>query len=173
MPAHAADMSTLLLRDLAALRRELDAYPDDDSVWALPPGLPNSAGTLALHLCGNLRHFVGARLGGSGYVRNREREFSARGLSREALRAEIAEADAAVRRVLPALDDAALDAPYPDALANHTYGTGDFILHLCSHFAYHLGQVDYHRRIVTGVNESIGAMALMELRTATPSRTSS
>ena len=167
MSAFGANASTILLRDLAALRRELDAYPDDDSVWVLPAGLPNSAGTLTLHLCGNLRHFVGARLGGSSYIRDREREFSARGASREALRADIAEAEAAVQRVLPALDVAALAAPYPDAVANHTFGTGDFILHLCSHFAYHLGQIDYHRRIVTGHNVSIGAVALTAIRTAT------
>jgi len=167
MSTFGANASAILLRDLGALRRELDAYPDDDSVWVLPGSLPNSAGTLVLHLCGNLRHFIGARLGGSAYVRDREREFGARGIPRDVLRADIAEAETAVAGALPALSDAALEAPYPDRLGNHTYGTADFILHLCSHFAYHLGQIDYHRRIVTGQHVGIGAVAPSALRTAT------
>ncbi|MDT8341697.1 MAG: hypothetical protein RQ751_09320, partial [Longimicrobiales bacterium] len=71
-------LRAILLRDLAALRRELLAYPDESQIWALPPGAPNSAGTLALHMAGNLHHFVGAVLGGEGYVRDREAEFADR-----------------------------------------------------------------------------------------------
>jgi uncharacterized damage-inducible protein DinB len=167
MSTFAAHAAAILRRDLSALHREVDAYPDDASVWAEVPGLPNAAGTLVLHLCGNLRHFIGARLGHTGYVRDREREFSARNLSREVLRAEIADAEAAVHRGLSSLADDALAAPFPDTLANHTYATGDFLLHLCSHFAYHLGQIDYHRRVVTGQNVSVGTMALPALHSAT------
>ncbi len=76
-----------MLRDLDGMLAELDGYPDDASVWALPDGIANSTGTLALHLAGNLRHFVGGQLGGTGYVRDRDAEFADRGLSRDELRA--------------------------------------------------------------------------------------
>jgi uncharacterized damage-inducible protein DinB len=162
----AENAAGLLFRELAALRRELEAYPDDQTVWEKPESLPNSAGTLTLHLCGNLRHFVGARLGQSDYVRDRPREFAARDISRADLLRDVLEAEAEVRRVLPAMTDAQMEAPYVDPLFDHTFSTGDFIMHLCSHFAYHLGQIDYHRRLVTGQNVSVGAVPPTGLRTA-------
>src|SRR5688572_11496518 len=78
-----------LVRELHALDREIAAYPDDWSIWQTAPGISNSTGTLALHMTGNLRHFVGAVLGGSGYVRNRDAEFSTRGLSRAELQSAV------------------------------------------------------------------------------------
>jgi len=60
-------LARILVRDLNAVRRELEAYPDEQSVWALPPGVTNSGGTLAMHIAGNVQHFIGAVLGGSGY----------------------------------------------------------------------------------------------------------
>ena len=164
----AQNAATLLLRELAALRRELEAYPNDRTVWEQPESLPNSAGTLTLHLCGNLRHFIGARLGHSDYVRDRPREFAARDISRADLLRDVLEAEAEVRRVLPTLTDAELAAPFSDAGFSHTFATDDFVLHLCSHFAYHLGQIDYHRRLVTGQNVSVGAVPPSGLRTAAP-----
>src|SRR5438105_454639 len=163
----AKNAAALLLRELAALRREVDAYPDDASIWAQPEALPNPAGSLVLHLCGNLRHFIGTRLGQSDYVRDRQREFSARELSRAELLREIDEAESVVRNVLPHLSDEQLEGVFPETLAGHSFSTADFIMHLCSHFAYHLGQVDYHRRIVTGNSAGVGALPLNGLRTAT------
>src|SRR4051812_5197341 len=88
----AETICTLMLRELRALRREVEAYPNEADLWATPQGLPNSAANLTLHLAGNLQHFIGARLGGTGYVRNRDLEFS----RREGTRAELlAQVDAA------------------------------------------------------------------------------
>jgi hypothetical protein len=103
------DLSRVLVRDLRTLAAELDAYPDDASVWACPPGIHNSAGTLVLHLAGNLRHFVGARLGGTGYVRDRAAEFAARGLSRAELRALVDAAAVEVGAALAGVDPRRLD----------------------------------------------------------------
>jgi uncharacterized damage-inducible protein DinB len=144
----------------------VEAYPDDDMPWAKREGLPNAGGNLVLHLCGGMRHFVGAMLGKSGYVRDRPREFSATGLKRVELLAEIAEAESVVSTVIPALTDADLVAPFPQKLGDTTVETGDFLLHLCAHLGYHLGQVDYHRRLVTGNSTGIGALPIHELRTA-------
>lgn len=157
------DLSRVLVRDLRTLAAELDAYPDDASVWACPPGIPNSAGTLVLHLAGNLRHFVGARLGGTGYVRDRAAEFAARGLSRADLRALVDAAAVEVGAALAGLDPRRLDDEFPDAIGGVRLATGRFLLHLVAHTGYHLGQIDYHRRMVTGDARGVGAVPVAAL----------
>jgi len=158
-----ADLSRLFGRELAALRDELLAYPDEQMIWALPPGLPNSAGTLTLHLVGNLRWFIGAQLGASGYERNRPLEFSARDVPRATLIAGIDSAADEVTRALASLEDSDLERPYPPEIASIRVSTALFLQHVASHLAYHLGQVDYHRRIVTGSSLSVGALALASM----------
>lgn len=139
------------------------AYPDDGTVWKVPPGIANSAGTLVLHLCGNLRHFVGAVLGGTGYVRDRDLEFSRRDVTRGELTKELAAAQSDVAKTFSQLDQAALDRPYPQPVGGATVDTADFLVHLIAHLGYHLGQVDYHRRLVTGSNTTVGTVAPKEL----------
>lgn len=169
MPSHLAGMiEKFLLRELRSLRRELELYPDERLLWALPPGFPNSAGTLALHLAGNLQHYIGALLGGTGYVRNRDAEFAQRDIPRETLYEQIAAAEEAIRSTLPGMDDDRLSQPFPEAIRDHFLETGDLLLQLTSHLAYHLGQVDYHRRAVTGDAQGVGALSAAELVTARP-----
>lgn len=152
-----------LQRELHSLRLELEAYPDEQLIWALPPGLPNSAGTLALHLAGNLRHYVGAILGGNGYIRNRDEEFAARNVPREALLAQIAESEAAIESTLPLLSEEQMSAPFPEPIREHHLKTGELLIQLAVHLAYHLGQVSYHRRLVTGDVQGVGALSAAEL----------
>ena len=156
-------VAALLRRELAALRRSVEAYPDDASVWRLPAGVPNAAGTLVLHCAGNLCHYLGAVLGGDGYRRDRDAEFARRDVPRAELLAELDAAAAAVDRGLAGRTDAELDAEYPEAVGGRRLAARDFVLHLAAHLAYHLGQVDYHRRAVTGDARAVGAVALAEL----------
>lgn len=156
----------VVVRDLNALRREIAAYPDDASVWKLPPGVGNSGGTLALHLAGNVRHFFGRVLGATAYVRDRAAEFSRRHVPREELAVEIDAAIAAAERGLAKVPDAVLASEYPEPMSKHRLAMAEALIHLASHLAYHLGQVDYHRRLVTGRGDTVGAMAVPELRTA-------
>src|SRR5437773_9655020 len=128
----------ILARDLRALRREIESFGDEGDVWRTPPGITNSAGTLALHLAGNLRHFVGGVLGGSGYRRDRDREFAARGLPRSELLAGIDDAIGEVEAALGRLADAELAKGFPEPVAKVRVGNGDFVVHLVSHLSYHL-----------------------------------
>jgi uncharacterized damage-inducible protein DinB len=162
----AAMIEHFLLRELHSLRLELEAYPDERLIWTLPTGLPSSAGTLALHLAGNLRHYVGVVLGSSGYVRNRDEEFSARDLPRAVLLDHIAEAERAIQSTLPGLTEARLAQPFPEPIRDHHLETGELLIHLAVHLGYHLGQVSYHRRLVTGDVKGVGALGIAELRTA-------
>ncbi len=159
-------IAALLSRELATLKRELAAYPDDAGPWRAVPGVTNTAGTLALHMAGNLRHFIGAQFGGTGYVRDRDAEFGRRDVPRAELTAL---ADAAIAEIGPALarlSAADLAKPYPLPIGGVRLVTGDFLMHLAVHLAYHLGQVDYHRRMVTGEAGSIGAIAPGQLHSA-------
>jgi uncharacterized damage-inducible protein DinB len=166
MATMTAAVGTLLVRDLRTLRREIESYPDDASVWLMPPGVPNSAGTLVLHLAGNIQHFIGATLGATGYVRDRPSEFSKRDVSRTELLGEIERAIEAVEHTFGLLDNSVLEREYGAAMGKWKTETGDALVHIVAHFCYHLGQIDYHRRIVTGSDTGVNAVAPGEMLTA-------
>lgn len=152
-----------LVRDLAGFAAQLDAYPNDASVWTLPAGVSNSTGTLTLHCCGNLRSFIGAILGKSGYVRDRDAEFAVRGIPRVELEMQIAVTREEVARALDHLDPSLLALDYPMVIGGTTLSTGRFLVHLATHLTYHLGQADIHRRLVTGDAKGIGMLAVAPL----------
>jgi hypothetical protein len=156
-------LRTLLTRELRAMRRELEAYPDDASVWRPIPGVPNTGGTLALHVAGNIQHFFGGILGRDGYKRDRDSEFARRDVPRKELLAGIDAAIASVERTLPKLNDGMLKAAYPEPIAKRSVETAVFVVHLATHLAYHLGQLDYHRRVVTGDVKGVDAVSVREL----------
>ena len=142
------DYAALFERDLTGFGAVLDRFDDEADIWCTSPAAPNPPGTLALHVTGNLRYFVGAMLGGSGYVRHRDEEFTARNVPREELKAGLAAAVQESGEALRGLTAADLDAEYPLELPVGRIRTGLFLLHLCTHLSYHLGQADGHRRWV-------------------------
>jgi hypothetical protein len=148
------DLMCLFDRELSLLERELTLYPTDDSLWKLVPGLSNSGGNLAMHLLGNLRHFIGSQLGNTGYVRTRELEFATRSGTREALLQEVRITAQEVRDTLTRLDPRRLAEPFPIVVGPGRPLTSLFLLHLMTHLGFHLGQLDYHRRVITGESTS-------------------
>jgi hypothetical protein len=158
--SQSADFALSLVRELEGFKRELALFPDDDSVWKTAPGITNSAGNLALHLAGNLQYFIGTVLGGTGYVRNRDAEFGRKSGSRAEIYAELDAAVAVIRSVLPGVSDERLNQDFPEAVMGSRFRTGTFLVHLCSHAGFHLGQASYLRRIVTGDATSSGPIPL-------------
>ncbi|MEK7255231.1 MAG: DinB family protein [Bacteroidota bacterium] len=130
---------------LNQLKAEIEAYhPSDESLWLVPPGISNSAGNLCCHLVGNLNHFIGQTLGNTGYVRNRPLEFSARNVPKAELKKNIEDTSAMLETVLPQVN---LEATFPqDTFGERTVHY--VLLHLAAHFNYHLGQINYHRRLL-------------------------
>lgn len=157
------NLAILLVRELETFEREIDLLGDDERIWDIAPGCPNSAANSALHVAGNLRHYVGAVLGGSGYVRDRGREFGRRSGSRGDVKAELRAAIRDVGTVLPALTEAVFATDFPELVNGLRLRTDRFLMHLCAHAAYHLGQADYVRRVVTGENRSSGPVPLAAL----------
>jgi len=154
---------TTVVRELRAVKRELEAYPDEASIWRPVPGVPNAGGTLALHLAGNVQHFFGAILGHDGYKRDREAEFARRDVPRKDLLAGIDAAIGSAERTLTELGDDTFSGPYPEPIAKRTLSASTFLVHLAVHLAYHLGQLDYHRRAVSGDARGVDAVSVREL----------
>jgi hypothetical protein len=161
-------IGSILARDLDALRREVEAYADDRDLWRPVEGITNTGGTLVLHLTGNLQHFFGTRLAVTGYKRDRPGEFSRRNVPRSELLQEIEAARQAVHAALERLSLQQLTDDYPETIAGVRIKTAEYLVHLATHFAYHLGQVDYHRRMITGSNIVVSAMQPAVLSSARP-----
>ena len=155
----ATELAALYTRDLTRLIQELRAFPDTASIWKTAPGVTNAAGTLALHLEGGLRHFIGWRLGQIAYKRDRPLEFSARGVERDEIIARLEALRESIPNVIAALTDAQLDTIDPDNGADTPMTVRQWLIHLYGHLNYHVGQVDYLRRVATGK----GAIELAQL----------
>ena len=142
----AESLSSLFSRDLAKVRTEIEAYSSEEAIWQTAEGIINSGGTLALHIAGNLQHFFGAVLGGTGYVRDREFEFAGK-VDRQALLDEIDAAEKSILDTLEGMTDDNLKKTFPLQPFGHEMTTEWFYLHLYSHLSYHLGQINYLRRM--------------------------
>lgn len=134
-------------RDLNKLKEEISLYKDESSLWIIKDGISNSAGNLCLHLIGNLNHFIGSVLGNTNYIRNRENEFSAKNILRSELYKEIDKTIAVVSKSLKNLSDEDFEKEFPILIRNEKVKTDFMLLHLIAHFSYHLGQINYHRRL--------------------------
>lgn len=135
-------------RDLGRLSTEIEQYSNEADLWKTSGDITNSAGNLTLHLIGNLKHFIGAVLGNSGYIRNRDTEFSDSGVSKDKLLADIAETASVVKATLEKLAGDDLSKNYPTEVFGEPMTTEFFLVHLTTHLNYHLGQINYHRRIL-------------------------
>lgn len=141
-------LKTLFERDLKRLQTELNAYSKEENIWKVDGNIANSTGTLVLHLLGNLNHFVGAVMGGSGYIRDREAEFSLRGVPQTEMSEAIDETIKVVTKALEYFPEGKFSEPYPLVVFAEPMTYEYFMFHLVGHLNYHLGQVNYHRRLL-------------------------
>ena len=138
----------LFNRDLEKLKTEITSFKDEKKIWEISGEVKNSAGNLCLHLCGNLQHFIGTVLGNSGYVRNRDAEFSKKDVPIRELVAEIELTTKIVEKTLKKLKEEELTKTFPINVFGYEMTTGYFLTHLTSHLNYHLGQINYLRRLI-------------------------
>ena len=142
-------LKSIYKRDLEKLGQEIGLYRDEEAIWKTDGDVTNSAGNLCLHLIGNLKHFIGATLGGSGYVRQRDLEFSTSGRPRAELLKGVDETLEVVLASLDKVTPEQLEQDYPVVVFADmgAMTTGYFLTHLATHLSYHLGQINYHRRL--------------------------
>lgn len=144
--SHLVDQSSILLASIDELTREIEAS-SDAMLWTVQGTILNSIGTLGLHLVGNLRHFIGATLGGTGYVRDRATEFAQRDVAKDALLEMIADTRHTVATTLASMREADLEAPFPLETFGAGRTTGYVLVTLIAHLKYHVGQINYARRM--------------------------
>ncbi|WP_192349840.1 DinB family protein [Algoriphagus sp. Y33] len=142
------ELIQLFERDTDRLKQEIEAYSNEENLWKIDHSIANSAGNLCLHLLGNMSHFVGKEIGGFDYIRNREFEFSGKGVPRSELVDMVEKLQGIVTASLEGLDEAMLDKDYPLKVFGSKMSHSYFLIHLYGHFNYHLGQINYHRRLL-------------------------
>jgi uncharacterized damage-inducible protein DinB len=141
----------LFRRDLNRVQQELALYKNEQRIWHIEKGIANSAGNLCLHLIGNLNTYIGAELGGTGYIRHRELEFSLKNIARRELLEKLNETSRTVDNVLSEIKPEVLSQEYPLLVFDHKTSTEYLLVHLATHLTYHLGQINYHRRLLDAV----------------------
>ncbi|RXM52296.1 MULTISPECIES: DinB family protein [unclassified Chryseobacterium] len=141
-------LKTLYSRDLNKLKAEIEAYQNEENLWITDKNISNSAGNLCLHLVGNLNHFIGEQLGNTGYVRERDLEFSLKNVPRAELIEKVEATEIMVNSVLSQLSEEDLKKVYSRMPSEDKMSTTHFLIHLIAHLDYHLGQINYHRRLL-------------------------
>jgi hypothetical protein len=142
------NLTVIITRDLQKLKSELELYQDEANIWKVDKNIANTAGNLCLHLVGNLNAYIGATLGNTGYVRNRDAEFELKNISRKELIQKIEDTISMINIVLPGINEKILKSEYPLLVLKEKTSTEYFLVHLAVHLGYHLGQVNYHRRLL-------------------------
>ena len=141
-------LQKIFKRDLEKLKQEIASYRDENNLWVVDKSITNSAGNLCLHLVGNLNTYIGAEFGKTGYVRDRDREFSQKDIPKGELVKMIGDTITVVENGLNKLKEEDLEKEYPLLVFKEKTSTGYFLIHLTVHLGYHLGQVNYHRRLL-------------------------
>lgn len=141
-------LKSLYSRDLNKLKAEIESYRNEDAIWKTDQNIANSAGNLCLHLVGNLNNFIGAELGNTGYVRQRDLEFSLKNVPKAELIEKVQATIIMVDTVLSQLSESDLKKEYPQVVFESKMSTDYFLIHLIAHLDYHLGQINYHRRLL-------------------------
>ena len=141
-------LTSIFVRDLNKLKQEIAAYQNEAVIWVADKGIINSAGNLCLHLIGNLNTYIGAGIGKSGYIRNRDVEFSAKGIVKVDLLQKLDDTIQAVSHALTLLTEEDLTKEYPVLVFAEPMTYESFLVHLAAHLSFHLGQINYHRRLL-------------------------
>lgn len=142
------ELKKVYLKDLTKLKEEITLYAKEEDLWKVEKGISNSAGNLCLHLVGNLNHFIGTVIGKTNYIRNRDAEFSSKDIPKKDLVKMIEETIQVMDSVLSSMDDDQLKEEFPLLVLKEKTSTGFFLFHLSSHLGYHLGQINYLRRLI-------------------------
>lgn len=142
-------ITSLFERDLNKLEEEINLYKNEEDLWKIKEGISNSGGNLALHLVGSLNHFIGATLGSTGYIRERDKEFSLKNIPRLQIVQDIKNTIEVINNTVSHLTNEDLKKDFPVPVGNKTSSMSYTLLFFVSHLSYHLGQVNYHRRLIS------------------------
>jgi len=138
----------LYSREIDRLASEIEQYKEETSLWKLTDNISNCAGNLCLHLVGNLNHFIGRYIGNIDYVRQRDAEFNTKDVPKATLVSEVNKLKEVVLTALKNFPDGQLKKNYPIEKNGEVLTNEFMLLHLLWHLSYHVGQINYHRRLL-------------------------
>ena len=141
-------LKELFVRDIEKVKKELNLYKDESNLWLVDNNIKNSGGNLCLHLIGNLKTFIGDGLGKVAYQRDHEFEFNGKGISRAELLVGLDETIVVVEKAITNLTEQDMGKDFPIQIWSKPTNMTFTIMHLQSHLNYHLGQLNYHRRLL-------------------------
>lgn len=142
------NIADLYERDLNKLIEELNLFKKEKDIWKTKGDVKNSAGNLTLHILGNLNHFIGRTLGHTDFIRQREDEFSLKDVPREKLISDINKLKEVLKDTLSKLSEEEMKNEFPLKIGDHVFTTETLLTFLLAHLNYHLGQLNYLRRII-------------------------
>jgi hypothetical protein len=133
-------------RDIRKLIEEINLFKNEEDLWRTRGDVKNSGGNLALHITGGLNHLIGATLAHTGYIRNRDQEFTSKGVERKYLVAQLEKLIQMISETLNGFTQEQMDAEYPIFFDKPNTSVNYVLMQLLAHLNYHLGQVNYLRR---------------------------
>ena len=135
-------------RDLRKVIEEINLFKNEADLWRTQGSVKNSSGNLVLHLIGGLNYHIGTNMGHTGYVRDRDQEFSRKGVERKVLVEQLEALMAMIVKTVNAMTPEDLEAEYPMLFDGEKRTNSYMLVQLLAHLNYHLGQVNYLRRII-------------------------
>jgi hypothetical protein len=135
-------------RDLRKLIEEINLFRDEENLWQTRGSVKNSSGNLVLHIIGGLNYLIGTKLAQTGFVRDRPQEFTRKGVPRNELVAQLEELIPMIRATLNAFPPEGMEAEYPMMFDDARNSNSYVLVQLSLHLNYHLGQVNYLRRVL-------------------------
>jgi len=141
-------LATFYERDIRKLIEEVNLFSNEDNLWRTHGSVKNTSGNLVLHIMGGLNYLIGTQLAQTGYVRNRDQEFTSKGVKKEYLIAGLEELIPMINKTLNAFTQEDMEAEYPLIFDDMKVSNSYVLLQLLLHLNYHLGQVNYLRRML-------------------------
>ncbi len=135
-------------RELSKLKLEIESYSNEENLWLVSGEIINSGGNLVWHLVGNLNHFIGTLVGDTGYIRDRPLEFSIKNVSKAKLIESVESLNVLIQNTLYKMNDSVWKQEFPHQVFGYPMTYEYFFIHLLGHLNYHMGQLNYHRRLL-------------------------
>jgi hypothetical protein len=142
------NIADLFQRGIDKLIEEINLFKKEKNIWKIKETTKNTAGNLTLHLLGNLNHFIGRTLGHTDYIRKRQDEFSIKGIPREKLVTDLILLKETIKNSLEKISIEDIKKEFPLKIKEEVLTVELMLIFLLSHFNYHLGQVNYLRRLI-------------------------
>jgi hypothetical protein len=142
------ELANFYERDISKLIEEINLFKNEEDLWRTTGSVKNSCGNLVLHIIGGMNYLIGTALAHTEYVRNRDQEFIQKNVEKKELIAKLEELITIINQTLNRLTPEQMENEYPIFFDKPKTSVSYVLVQLLAHLNYHLGQVNYLRRIL-------------------------